>query len=408
MNLWIINQYARTPDTPGLTRHYDIAKHLVNEEVKTKIFNSSFDLYLGSSVLGKKKTKKDNPQKMDFEGVEFFTFSTLPYKNNASFGRILNMWMFSRDVFKTLQAGNYCKPDIVIGSSMTLFAADAARKLAKIFGVPFVFEVRDLWPLTPIELGGYSKWHPFLLYLDYLDKKLAKAADLIITTAPLMKEYYKERFGLPDEKFLWITNGTDVEMFQKAQNNSQNAEEKKTFDIYYTGAHGLANGLDKILDQMHVIKEKFPQVRLFLVGDGPMKPFLQERTKKEELPVTFLDPVPKKDLPKILSRADALVMYRQPTELRRFGTSANKLADYHAAGKPIIAVGDSAEHPVRKSGAGILVKEIEDLPKAIEVIIQCSQDEREKIGNNGKVFAEEHYDWGKLAEKLANALEKLF
>ncbi len=407
MNIWIINHYARTPDTPGLTRHYDITKHLVKKGVKTKIFNSSFDLYLGSSVLEKKKTKKDNPQKTNFEGVEFFTFSTLPYKNNASFGRILNMWMFSRDIFKTLQAGNYSKPDIVIGSSMTLFAADAARRLAKIFGVPFVFEVRDLWPLSPIELGGYSQWHPFLMYLDYLDKKLAKSADLIITTAPLMKEYYKERFGLPDEKFLWITNGTDVEMFQKAQNNSQNAEEKKTFDIYYTGAHGLANGLDKILDQMHVIKERFPQVRLVLVGDGPRKKHLQERAKQENLPAIFRDPVPKKELPSVLAKADALIFYLVPCRLYRYGISLNKLADYHAAGKPIIMVGECAQNPVLESGAGLVAPTLDELPGIIGNMLEMGAKSRREMGLKGVEYAKAHYDWESLAQRLFLRLKEI-
>ncbi len=300
MKLWIINQYAHTPNKPGLIRHFDLGKHLVKQGVETTIVNFSFDHYLRTSAIDDISKMENKIQQTVYGGVTYITIPTFPYRDNASFGRIKNMYSFASQAFIEMKAERHKKPDIILGSSMTLFAANAARKLARHFDVPFVFEVRALWPLTPIELGGYSKWHPFLLYLDYLGKKLAKSANLIITTAPLMKEYYKERFGLPDEKFLWITNGTDVEMFQKAQNNSQNAEEKKTFDIYYTGAHGFANGLDKILDQMHVIKERFPQVRLVLVGDGPRKNISRSEQSRKTSLLLFLIPCQRKNCQQFL------------------------------------------------------------------------------------------------------------
>jgi glycosyltransferase involved in cell wall biosynthesis len=407
MKLWIINQYARTPDTPGLTRHYDLAKHLKKLDVETTIFHGSFDLYLGSTDLMKENHHTDQIiEKKTPDGVSFITFPTLPYHGNASFGRIKNMWKFSLDVCRKVTSQKFGTPDIILGSTMTLFAANAARKLARKFHVPFVYEVRDLWPLTPIELGGYSKWHPFLLYLDYLDRKLAKTADLIITTAPLMKEYYKERFGLPDEKFLWITNGTDVEMFQQTE-KAQDMKDKTTFDIYYTGAHGLANGLDKILDQMHVIKEKFPQVRLVLVGDGPMKPRLQERAKQEELPVTFLDPMLKKELPKILSDADALLFHLLPSSIFRFGISPNKIADYHAAGKPILMVGEYAQNPVLESNAGLVARTTEELPHIIGELLELEPAERKAMGLKGIEYAKKNYDWASLAKTMYQKLEEI-
>jgi len=289
---------------------------------------------------------------------------------------------------------------------MTLFGADAARNLSRHFKVPFVYEVRDLWPLTPIELGGYSRWHPFLLYLDYLDRKLAKSADLIITTAPLMKEYYKERFGTPDEKFLWITNGTDLELFKVLPDVGEN-EEKDTFDIYYAGAHGLANGLDQIFDQLTVIMARHPQVRLTLVGDGPLKQHLIERAGKENLPVRFLDAVPKKELPAILNKADALLVYLEPCSLYRYGISLNKLADYHAMGKPILFVGDCAENPVIQSGAGMVAKTIEEFPSIVEKMIRMNPEEKKLMGEKGRSYAEENYNWEKLAKITSDTLKGL-
>lgn len=315
------------------------------------------------------------------------------------------MFTFRKRAYEEMISGDQGKPDVILGSTMTLFGADAARRLADYFNVPFVYEVRDLWPLTPIELGGYSKWHPFLLYLDYLDRKLAKAADLIITTAPLMKEYYKERFGIPDEKFLWITNGTDLELFKDLP--PAKPKEKATFDIYYAGAHGLANGLDKIFDQLPAIYARHPQVSLTLVGDGPLKPHLKERVKKKNLPVRFLDAVPKKELPAILDKADALLAYLEPCSLYRYGISLNKLADYHAMGKPILFVGDCAENPVIQSGAGIVAETIEEFPSVVEKMIQMSPADKRQMGEHGRSYAEKNYNWEKLAVDVSIAMAKI-
>ncbi len=400
MKLWIINQYARTPDKPGLTRHYDLARHLVKKGVETTIFNGSFDLYLGSSSLkSTAKADQNGIKKADFDGVRFVTIPTRPYTNNASIGRIRNMWRFSFDLFKELTSGNYEKPDIVIGSTMPLFAANAARRLAQRFNVPFVYEVRDLWPLTPIELGGHSKHHPFILYLDRLDGKLATQADLVVTTAPLMKQYYKERFGLPDEKFLWVTNGTDVEMFQQAAKLS-GKEEKETFDIYYTGALGLANGLDEVFDVLPETAKAHPQVRLVIIGEGTMKDHLQNRARKENLPVHFHDAVPKPELPGLLAKADACLFYLKPASIYRYGISPNKLADYHAAGKPIIMIGECVRNPIQESEAGLVVPSSRDFPLALEKLLSMNQTDLIKFGEKGTEYAKQNYEWERLSKTL--------
>jgi len=396
LKLWVINHYARTPDKAGLTRHFDIAKNLITRGIRTFIVKGSSDGYLGSSQINNNIRET---QTMDVEGVSFTVIPTPSYRGNVSFGRIRNMWVFGRRLEKELKKPKYGKPDIIVGSTMSLFAANAAFKLAKYFDVPFIYEVRDLWPLTPIELGGYSKWHPFIMYLDYLDKKLAKCSDLIVTTAPLMKEYYKERFNIPEEKFLWITNGTYVEMFKEVA-EAQRPKDKKTFDIFYTGAHGLANGLDRIFDQLSKIKIDYPQVRLVLVGDGHFKEHLMERATKEKLPVKFLDPVPKKELPKLLKDADALIFNLLLSKLFRYGISPNKLADYHAAGKPIIMIGEYANNPVKESRAGVVISNPEELPKALNKLLEMDEEALREMGKRGVEYAKKNYDWAILADRF--------
>ena len=408
MKIFWINHHASLPEESGGNRHYELGRRLAKGHGfdVTVVRGANTHMSALKNVPLLEEIRKNGYSLQDQNGCRFLTVDCLPCTRESNFSRIRNMTSFAKNARKLLKNGVLGEPDIVIGSVVHTFAAHAGLNVAKHFDVPFVYEVRDLWPLTPIELGGYSRWHPFLLYLDYLDRKLAKSADLIITTAPLMKEYYKERFGIPDEKFLWITNGTDLELFKDLPVVDEN-EEKDTFDIYYAGAHGLANGLDQIFDQLTVIMARHPQVRLTLVGDGPLKQHLIERAGKENLPVRFLDAVPKKELPAILNKADALLVYLEPCSLYRYGISLNKLADYHAMGKPILFVGDCAENPVIQSGAGMVAKTIEEFPSIVEKMIRMNPEEKKLMGEKGRSYAEENYNWEKLAKITSDTLKGL-
>lgn len=406
MKIWWLNHHARPPVVPGITRHYNLARSLGKLGYQVTVIASSFD-HLGTMLpegpdFGARLGK---PLLRDYDGVDFLSIPTPGYEGNSSLGRLWNMYSFYSGALKALKSEEHGRPDMVIGSVVHTWGAFAGYRLAKHFGVPFVYELRDLWPLTPIEIGSYSKWHPFLLHLGFLDRKMAREADLIITAAPLMKEYYIERFGIPEGKFLWITNGTDLDLFRPS--NQEKEKNSNKFDLYYTGALGMANGLDAVFDRLGETGDRFPGFRLVVIGDGPLKDHLRKRAKEEQLPVEIMDAVAKKDLPSVLKQADACLVYLLPSRLYRFGISLNKLADYMAAGKPVLFIGDCAENPVPRSRSGIVAKDIKGFSEALEGMIGLGHEERVGMGNRGRAFAEENYDWDKLARKVASAMEEI-
>ncbi len=413
MKLWIVNQYARVPSVSGITRHYDITSRLNQYNVSTTIINGNYD-HTGEvlpNALYNKIEKSKKPYSYNYNGVNFLTFPIKKYTGNASVGRVLSMMFFYHDVFKYLSR-SIDKPDIIWGSTAHPFGTLAAYRLSKKFQIPFIYEIRDLRPLSIIEFGKVSRHHPFILYLDYLDKLFAFKSNLIITTAPLMKKYYIERWSLPENKFLWITNGTNLSMdsgYEANQDLLAKKKESSPFRVVYTGALGQANGLIDILQVISAHKKELSNFEFHFWGDGPLKEFLSRYIEDNSLPCFIHHPVPKSQIRTVFNQADLLLfnLSSSSTTIFQYGISPNKLADYHASGKPIIAVGQCAKNPVLESGAGIVIPSVQKLPEALLKFQNLSDEERNKMGENGFKYAQTHYDWGKLAEKLNTQLKKL-
>lgn len=402
MNIWILNHYAIKPTGIGINRHYSLAKGLVKRGHNVTIVASNFQHRTGRLNIDLEGAKY---KEEFFDGIRFIWIDTPSYVGN-SIRRVINMVVFAlRARFNKVLLGKEEKPDVIVGSSPHPFTALAAERLAACYGVPFVMEVRDLWPLSLIELGGYSNLHPFILVLDYLDRELVKKADIVVTTAPMMKEYYKERFGISDNKFIWVTNGTDLALF-KDITKTDKSDGKSNFNIFYSGALGLANGLDVIFDQLKVIKMKYPQVRLEVVGYGPLKEHLVYRAENESLPVRFHEPVTKDKLPAILKNADAFIFYLHPNKIYRYGISLNKLADYHASGRPIIMIGECANNPVKESGAGVVVSSPSEFSGVLGKLLEMDESARREMGRRGVEYAKKNYDWDILVERYAEVMDR--
>lgn len=410
MNLWWINQHARPPIFPGGTRHFNLAKRLCLLGNDVMVINGTFD-HLGDIVLPKEQSS-GNSVFHTYEGVSFLSINLPQYNGNASLGRIRNMYSFYLKTIQVLSPNEskYDKPNIIIGSTVHPWAAYAGYKLSQMYNIPFVYEVRDLWPLTLMELGRIKKWNPLVFYFDRIDKILSKKASLIITTAPLMKKYYIERWGLPENKFLWITNGTNLSTDSEYEANQgllAKKKERSPFQVVYTGALGRANGLIDILQVISAHKKELSNFEFHFWGDGPLKESLSRYIEHNNLPCFIHKSVPKERLISVLQSADALLFYLRSSKLYEYGISLNKVADYHAAGKPIIAVGQCAKNPVLESGAGFVIPSVPKLPEALLKFQILSAEERNKMGENGFKYAQTHYDWGKLAEKLNQHLKIL-
>ena len=403
-NIWIFNHYAVTPDLPGGTRHFDFGKELVKRGYEVTIFASGFQH--GTMRYCRDFSKEDFIVD-EFDGVRFVWIKTFPYSGN-NWRRVVNMLSYSVRAYKVARKLNTEKPDIIIGSSVHLFAVFTAYLLSKKYKTPFIMEVRDLWPQTLIDMG-VSKWHPFVILLGILERFLYKRSDKIITLLPKANEYI-EKLNVPEDKIVWIPNGVNLERFNFSEDNSNLKHNNVSFLITYTGAIGKANNLEILIEVAEKLNKNYPEIKFLVVGDGPEKEKLVRIAMEKNLNnIEFNALVPKNEVSKILYKSDALILLLRNSPLYKYGISLNKLFDYLASGKPIIFSSNSINNPVEEAKAGITVPpdNPEKLAEAIIMLYKMSEEERAEMGRNGKSYVEKYYSIPVLVDKLESVIRSL-
>ena len=408
MNIWIFNQYAHPPDLPGGTRHYDLGQELVKRGHQVTIFATSFHHYLHREA----RLKPGEHWKIeDVDGLKFVWLRTPPYQRN-DWRRVRNMvvfalraWWLGRKLSKL--APEVGQPDVVIGSSPHLLTPLAAYWVARRYRVPFVLEVRDLWPQTIIDMGELSAHHPIIRALQALEKFLYHRAGKIITLLAQADKYITA-CGIPQEKIVWIPNGVDLSRFEGLAPYVASEDGLK---VIYLGAHGKANALDIIIQAAKILQDQgYCEIRFILVGDGPEKPRLMALAEELGLHnVEFRDPVPKTEIPRVLSEADAFIVQLGGAEVYRWGISSNKLFDFMAAGRPVFSSAEAPLNPVNEARCGFTIppRNSEALAEATIQLYRMSPEERAEMGKRGREYVEKHHDIRKLAVRLEEVLQSL-
>lgn len=316
------------------------------------------------------------------------------------------MLVYSTRVLIPSATKGLARPDAIVGSSVHPFAAWSGARLARRFNVSFVFEVRDLWPQTLVDLGRLSSGSIITRLLRWLERRLYDRANRIVVLLPHAADYIAP-LGISRDKIRWIPNGVDIE--QGSEPGSP--ESRSSFTFMYFGAHGTANGLDTVLRAMRLIEQDpdLPQLRLRLIGDGPQKHSLEDLARKLGLTrVSFEAPLAKSAIPSLASEADAFVFNLVDAPVFKFGISSNKLFDFLAAARPIVFCCGSANNPVHDAGAGITVPpgKPENLARAMAQLANLPAAERCAMGRAGREFVVEHHEYRVLAKRFAQVLDE--
>lgn len=399
LRLLLINQYAVPSTAPGITRHAILAELLSNRGVTTTIISSDTH-YWNVDVATEFEAVRSS------SGVKFETVPGSPLDRNGV-RRIFSMLWFS---VRAILRGSRLKvrPDVVLGSSPHLFGALAAWILSVRFRVPFVLEVRDVWPRSLQELMGLPAWHPVIFGFSMIERFLYHRADLIITLL-LGSEGHIRSVSPRAGRVVWIPNGIDVERLPPLA-----PIPRGKFVAMYTGAHGIPNNLDVVINAAHLIDsgqiECNREIRFVLIGAGKEKGRLRQMSSDLRLTtVEFRDPIPKEAIPTALAEAHVLMLPAQDTSLYDLGISPNKLFDYFGSGRPIVFGLKTPIDPVRDSGSGWTVPPADPYAFAQAIALAASLPDKElaRIGSRGRSYVTERHDLQELADSLSSELHEL-
>ncbi|RUO80259.1 glycosyltransferase WbuB [Idiomarina tyrosinivorans] len=402
--IWIINQYASTPDVGFGGRHYYLAQELNELGHSVSVIASGCHHLLRTPVKFKGNTKKELVGR-----VEYVWMKTVKYVKAHSLLRVFGWFQFSQKISKADKLlGD--KPDYIIYSSPSLIGYIGARELAKRTGAKLVFEVRDLWPLTLVSLGKASKNHPLVLLLSHLERSAYQHSDLVVSNLKYAVDYMIDK-GLDPKKFKWIPNGfSKYEVESQKESLSESVVEElpnDKFIVGYTGTLGFANNLGELI-KVAKLFEKDAELHFVLVGGGQEEESLKRLTDSLKLDnVTFIKPIPKRQIQSILEKFDLLYIGLPKDDLFKFGVSPNKLFDYLYAGKPILYAVDSGRYnPIHESKAGISIEPSNQMAlyNAILKLKSMSPAERMEMGQNGRNLAETDYEYSQLARMYSDLM----
>lgn len=397
MRLLWINHYAITPAEGGGTRHYELGRELAHRGWDVDIAATDFNLQ-ARRYTRRRSTEEKSPIVEIRDGVRFVWCWSAPYTRN-DWRRAWNWITFARAVL----SAPVTEARVVIGSSPHLFAALAGWVLAARWNVPFVLEVRDLWPESIVAAGGRKG--PVYFALSALARFLYSRADRIIVLARGSGEHLVNA-GISRSKIDYVPNGVDPGAFPALHLPSHDGP----LTFVYAGAHGPANGLDAVIDAADLLRER-KDIRFLLVGDGPAKASLEMEAERRGLKnVEFKAPVRKADMPAVLGTAHAGLMVLRESPLFAYGVSPNKLFDYLAAGLPVICnVPGEVASMLEESGAGIQARSGsgEDLAKAIMALRELPQESVDSMRTSGREWVIREHGRPVLAERLERILRQI-
>jgi glycosyltransferase involved in cell wall biosynthesis len=396
--IWIINQYASLPSTGIGGRHRHLSREL------TKIGHNVTLVAARWTHSTRDEYAADNAPDLEiFEGFRFLRISVGKYKHAHDKKRILNWFAFGwriRNLDKNL--GEH--PDVIIYSSPSLIPFLSVYRLAKKFNARLIFEVRDIWPLTLIQLGGFSPKHPFIRFMQWIEDFAYRKSDHVISNLEGSVEHMKGR-GLSEHKFTWIPNGySEFELANGGQGDPKILEALRgqLFSITYTGAIGEANALKTLIDAAYLLKEK-SGIHFNIFGQGRLEEGLKVTVNKLGLKnVHFWGRIPKKCVQSILQASDVCVICWRDSELYDYGIAANKLFDYLYSGRPVINTYSGRYDIVSRYHAGVTVpaESPELLSEAISELTSVDLERLTEMGDNGARMVSEKHEYSMIAATL--------
>ncbi|MGA9643236.1 MAG: glycosyltransferase family 4 protein, partial [Terriglobales bacterium] len=336
-----------------------------------------------------------------------------PLPNRKAHERIRNYVSFC--VSAAARGLGLSKPDVVIATSPQLLVALSGWWLAAWKNVPFVFEVRDLWPESLAAVGGGGENSLLHRALGAIAGFLYRRADHVVVVTPAFKDHLMRMWQVPEEKISIVENGVETDLFRPDVAGSGSARESTVnsgegeFVICYVGTLGMAHGLETLIEAAEELRGSLPNASVLLIGEGAEKRrVVGLATARGLTNMRFMSERSREQIPALLSAADVCLVMLKKRELFKT-VIPTKLLEYMACGRPVIVtVEGHAREIVEDAGAGVFVPP-EDSHALAEAICAMARnpDERRQMGVNGRQFIVANFARKQTAEEYISVLERL-
>lgn len=402
MKILFLTQYCPPEVGAPQNRIFEFAKQLKSFGHEVTIL-TALPNYPKGEIFDEYKGKKVVLEEID--GIKIVRTSIYATKSKDFVKRLRNYLSFT---FSSVLSGSkhIDKQDVIITESPPLFLGWSGYILAKRKKAKFVFNVSDLWPESAVKLGVLNN-KLFIKMSTWLEEFCYKKSHAVTGQTQGIVDNIVNR-GFDKNKVHLITNGVDTEFFKK-ENRDENFRKElgieNKFSIVYAGIHGIAQGLEVVIDAAEKLKD-FNDIQFIFVGDGPEKGMLIERTKEKKLNnVKFLPVQLKPEMPRIIASMDATIIPLKKLDLFK-GALPSKMFEALSSELPIVlSVAGEAEKLINNAKAGIVV-EPENSDQIAEAILKLYKNKElaKQLGENGRKYVIENYSRESITRKLEKIL----
>lgn len=403
MKILYVAQWAGSPQFGMVYGHYYLASHWARQGHDVTVLSASYS-----------HTRFNQPTSCGDQVVDGIRYSWVPvnkYRATSAVGRLLSIFQFTwRTMF--YRERDF---DVVICSSHHPFAIFPSRRIAARSKAKLVFEIRDLWPESLIQLGGVSRLNPIVVLMSMAERFSLSIADLIVSTLPSLNVYLEEK-GFRDKVWLYIPNSAlkkpkvdedAVDDFGASPALSEflsAATDRNVFNVVYCGNIGLANNLDSLIKAASLMQGSNCCVHIF--GDGPERERLLSGLGSTST-LKFYGRVSLEDIQKILTVADLGYISYPNYPIYRYGISPTKINDYTMAGLPVVFAADfdlgELEH------LPFIIKVSDQENEIADLIAKLSQTSERliELGREAKAWAVNERSYENSAARYSKALQSL-
>jgi glycosyltransferase involved in cell wall biosynthesis len=377
--VWYISKYFSLPEGRVGSRAYMLLREFPDHGYTPVVITAAYSHLFTNRELQQRSLRDA------VDGIDITWLKLRKYAGARSLGRIWSWLEFEWQLLR-LRKKDLPRPDTVIISSLSLLTIFNGLLLRWRYGCRLVFEVRDIWPLTIIEEGGFSPNNPFVMLLQWVEKTAYRRADAIIGTMPNLHEHVQELVG-ETAPVHCIPMGVDPDLLERDEEipalyAKQHIPNGK-FVVCHAGTIGQTNALEVLFATAELMQHT--QIHFLLVGDGDLK--ADYKARFTHLPnLSFAPAVPKQQVQSLLKHCDVAFFSTLPSKVWKYGMSLNKLTDYMLAARPIIGSYSGYPSMLNEAGCGSFVPagDAQALSKEILRLYRLPASEREKMGVAGR------------------------